>query len=76
MLTALLWPGLTLNFAGGWPPSLRSAAESLLKSKNCTVEGADAISVSESSPGTFETIYVPWYSRGSTPLSRWPAVSL
>jgi hypothetical protein len=60
MLTALLWPALTLNFAGGWPPSLRSAAASLLKSKNCTIEGADAISVSESSPGTFETIYVPW----------------
>jgi hypothetical protein len=60
MLTSLLWPALTLDFAGGWPPSLRSAGVSLLNSRNCKVERAEAIRVSESSGGGLETTYVPW----------------
>jgi len=60
MLTSLLWPALTLNFAGGWPPSLRSPGVSLLNSKNCKIDGAESIRVAESSEGRLETIYEPW----------------
>jgi hypothetical protein len=61
MLTALLWPALGLEMKSfGWPPSLGSAGRSLLNMKECRIEGADAIRISESVPDTLETIYVPW----------------
>jgi hypothetical protein len=60
MLTALLWPALGIDITGGWPASSRSAGRSLLNMNECRIEGAEAVRVSESAPGTRQTIYVPW----------------